>query len=229
MIYAQELGLKINFMEPLLSLLSEIDSILLVSTLLILISDVPFRDKGDYYTVYRVGRFRWLSAKILVMLYFIVLFIIAVLMASMLFSLPAIELDLSYSDFVQLPKIHGVTISRILPVGDKVLANYSLGEAVLYAGGIFFLWGTILGLIILNSNLKYSRFYGVILAALTLPLGRLASQNPSGFHGLFYYMDITKVDKALLPVTISVMIVIIFILTILALTQVGRHSMHEKE
>src|SRR5690554_6120843 len=116
--FARELGLRINVLEPILSLLAtDFTHILFMGALLFLISDAPFRDKGDYYIVYRVGRLRWLSAKIMVMVYFVLLFVLVALLASLVFTLPAPEFKLTFSEFVQRPNIGGVNVGRQIYLG----------------------------------------------------------------------------------------------------------------
>lgn len=228
--YARELGLRINVLEPALILLSKITSPIIMGTLLFLICDTPFRDEGDYNVVYRVGRVRWLSAKILVMAYFITLFVLVALLASVIFTLRAPEFQLSFSDFAQLPHIDGVDSGRQLYFDENIINNYTLVEALLKSSLLLMLWGNILGMIITNSNLKYHRIIGIILACIPQVGDRILLMLQS-FHkeGFLRYICLESISKGDFPTCVIVMLLIIFALIVLALFQVGKHSMQEKE
>jgi len=228
--FARELGLRINVLEPILSLLAaNFTHFLFMGGLLFLISDAPFRDKGDYYIVYRVGRLRWLSAKILVMVYFILFFVLAAFLASLVFTLPAAEFSLSFSEFIQKSIIPGVNLRRLIRLGENILNNYTLIGAVLRSSLLFVFWSTILGLIIINSNLRYQRTYGIILASIPVVADKIIPEVSRFRRGYLYYLSLENLGKDDFLVSIAVMALVIFALIALGLIQVGKHSMHEKE
>lgn len=228
--YAKELGLRINAFEPLIYLLTNsFQTLLVMGSLLFLVSDAPYRDTGDYYAVYRVGRVRWLSAKILVMIYFIVLYVFVCFLASVVFTLPYIEIGFAWSEFVQYPVISGVNYPKMIHMGP-ILNNYSLTEALAYSSLIFILWGTSLGLIVTNSNLKFHRAFGIVFAVIPT-MADIVFPQVTGFKtsGFMRYIRLENLAFAELPKTFAVMALVVGALIVLALVQVGHHSMHEKE
>lgn len=228
--FARELGLRINALEPILSLLSvNFTSPLLIGALLFLLSDAPFRDRGDYYIVYRVGRLRWLSAKILVMVYFVLLFVLVAILASLVFTLPAPEFKLSFSEFVQRPNIGGVNVGRQIYLGEKILNNYTLVEAILKSSLLFILWSSMLGMIVINCNLKYKRVIGVIMAFIPIVIDEIITEVLSPNKGFIYYLSLGYMDKGDFITSVAVSVLVLIALIALSLIQVGQHSMHEKE
>lgn len=227
--FARELGLRINALEPFLYLLTHnFNSILILGSLFYLVSDAPFRDKGDYNAIYRVGRIRWLFAKIIVLLYFVMLYILGCFLASLFFVLPAVEFGFSYSKFVLQPIIPGLNDHKTLRLVG-ILDKYSLGQAAFRSSLIFFLWSTILSLIILNSNMKYKRAYGVSMAFI-IPVGDRILWAVTNYRASYLaYLRLEYLDKTDWPITIAVMTAAVLVLIFLALVQVGSHSMHEKE
>jgi|GEM_PF-3331887 len=229
--FARELGLRINVLEPILSLLAtDFTHILFMGALLFLISDAPFRDKGDYYIVYRVGRLRWLSAKIMVMVYFVLLFVLVALLASLVFTLPAPEFKLTFSEFIQKPIVGGVNVGRHIEMGENILTNYTLMEGMLKSSLLFILWSSILGMIIVNCNLKYQRVVGVLMAFIPVVADKVITEvSLSANKGYLYYLRLGNLGQGDFLISVAVMVLVILALIALSLIQVGRHSMHEKE
>jgi|SRR5690554_2295394 len=228
--YAQELGLGINALEPVLQLFAQdFTGILVMGSLIYLVSDAPFRTRGDYNSIYRVGRINWLSSKIIFLLYLVALYILACFLASFLFTLPVLEFGFSYSEFVMRPPIEGLDNHKVF-LFFGLTDKYPLMQAVVRSGLNFFLWSTILGMIILNTNMKYHRAYGVSLAFL-VPVGHTVLQaiSPVSRVGYLSFLYLESLDAELWPRTIAVMVAVIVALMVLALAQVGKHSMHEKE
>lgn len=224
----KSMGVKINVFEPAISMITfGFNYVLLVGAFLFLVSDAPYREKGDYLTIYRVGRVPWLIGKILIMGYYLLLFTVVILFVMALLTLPFGEFNSSYSAITS-GELSLPAMSPHIYLGSTMIANFSLTEAVFFTCALYCLWNLIIGLIIVNSNLKYKRSLGIILAFLP-NLADKITETVFGERLLIRYVTLGSVYREELPTIFMVMAGIAFLLIAIAVIQVNHHSMNEKE
>lgn len=172
---ALEMDCEISVFEPFVALgTSGLVLLILPTVFVVLMSEYPRVQSGDWFSIIRIGRMNWLVGQVMFGLMTVISYVLFVAVCSIVPVLGRADITLSWSKVateytVFFPERYGSFVDQLLP--ENLYNQMSLGMAMVYTYIFLALHLIVVLFILLACSLCKKRFMGFVLNGAILSAG----------------------------------------------------------
>lgn len=203
--YAQELGVKIHpWLFPFLMRNGNVICPLMLGFLL-LISDAPFRNRQQQFVLFRIGKYTWMGAQILYLLFLSASFTLLLYLLSVIFTLPETQFSTQWGSYLTTIAVDGLPGQYgSIDASYSVIKNATPTEVTLWSTTSLTLVCFLLGLIMLLCNLWTKKGVGmaIVSSSVIMPMLTQYFQNtPYVYRYLTWITPMNWPDRSVMGQT----------------------------